>query len=876
MNPRFNYLTGNDPLAKQRMFDVVDLNGTAKNFGRQNQAVQFPTDINKSVASGGLTIDANQPKPGTPDFVKALIGAAKQTLGDVKIGIKDVQEGVRNTPVLNTAVDLTKGLVHGLMKSGASVAATLANKPEITAQDLGISQKTYENIYGKGNIKSISTRIAEGEQVAANLGIPTKGPFGTNPALASSFGVILGITGLDFSGVGGEEQLAEKLLKETSPEITAKLLSKIGVSEELISKYAKVFAEAKSPEDISHGIKSLIFDSIPEETKLAQKGVGAVSEATSTEAQLAQQASTEASQQLPNQVLESTAQQTVPQAGEALAQTVPPTPKKSIVNDLGGAVGRLSEAIKSSALPARGELDAAYTAERARRTAALASVQESGGSLGQQLGTLKGELATPAQKSFEKVNLIEQDVKNLFKMAIDNPNASVYEKLNTQIALSKVLNGVIPTRSELSLLQDTYGMDLVNSILEKQSTGQKVLAGLGQLINLPRSIMSSFDMSAPFRQGLALLSHPKAFGEAFVTMFKQFGSEEAFKAVNQGIKMMPDYGLMKEGKLALTDVGRVMSDREEAFMSNWAEKIPGVGRVVRASGRAYTGFLNKLRADVFTEIINGVRASGRELKPELVSEIADFVNVASGRGSKLFGHVPIGNTGPLLNGLFFSPRLMASRTTLLNPIKYVTADPVVRKEMLKSLFTVLGSGMTMLGIAKMSGAKVGTNPTSSDFGKIIAGNTRLDIWGGFQQYVRMAAQLVSGKYTSTTTGKQFTLGEGYKPVTRWDILWRQIESKEAPIASFVTALLKQQDYKGDPVNVPNEVVSRFIPMMISDMYDVYRDNPKLLPLGILGAFGAGVQTYQPKQGVFQSKLKTPINTPAVFKSKLKPFKSKLK
>jgi hypothetical protein len=37
------------------------------------------------------------------------------------------------------------------------------------------------------------------------------------------------------------------------------------------------------------------------------------------------------------------------------------------------------------------------------------------------------------------------------------------------------------------------------------------------------------------------------------------------------------------------------------------------------------------------------------------------------------------------------------------------------------------------------------DPRSTDFGKIKVGNIRWDIWGGFQQWVRVASQLATGE-----------------------------------------------------------------------------------------------------------------------------------
>jgi hypothetical protein len=976
----------------------------------------------------------------------SLKGLGMQTpifspLGNFEVG-KTAQSTPQTTNVNIDPLQIAIDIIHGTARSGGAVGLQLAGTPELPLPPEGtFENKVQKIIFGPETIKSLATRIAEGEQTAQKLGIPTKGPLGINPALLSSVLVVGGMVALDFSGVGGEVGLGDKLLKETTTEGASKLLSKIGVSEELLPKFSKLFAEAKTPEEISSHLQSLVqevksvippnlqplaqearkyksaeefvnskigkkqpvyhgtteviegdfkyplyltkdkayaehyatnksassittyakkgggekvyefypkdskrvldirkpehaqaienywresvsgqqvptktglpdwiegeslaqfieenklpFDSILVDEggivdfftqKIKHRGIGFVAinkNALLTKSQLTDfynqakgiSESTSKEAGMATKGIEQATLKESAKAGQLLPEHItPPTSEISsltpsvapIGQEVKGAIDRLTEAI-STAKPARGALEKAFTAERAKRTGAVAGIfEQAQGQKGyfQALGKLKGALTPAEKKSFELGgNLIEKDINSLFKAAQINPSLDVYEKLNTQTALTKILAGTIPTNNELSLLEKTYGSKMVEAVLSQRTTGQKVLEGLKQFANLPRSIMSSFDMSAPFRQGLLLISHPKAFGSSFLTMFRQFGSEEAFKAVQEGIAKMPEYALMKEGKLALTDVGILMTNREEKFMSSWAEKIPIIKYPIRASSRAYVGFLNKLRADVFTDIVKGARAGGRELDEKLVKGIADFVNTASGRGSKLFG-VPIGNSGQILNGIFFSPRLMASRLTMLNPVEYVVADPIIRKEMFKSLFTVLGSGLTVLGLAKMAGAKVGDNSNSSDFGKIIIGNTRIDIWGGFQQYVRMASQLISGKYVSSTTGKEITLGEGYKSLTRFDIALRQVESKEAPVLSFITDLLRQKDYAGKPINIPNEVISRFIPMVLGDLYDIAKSKPELLPAGLLGVFGVGLQTYQPQKfgsgGKGFGNLKAPL------------------
>lgn len=531
----------------------------------------------------------------------------------------------------------------------------------------------------------------------------------------------------------------------------------------------------------------------------------------------------------------------------------PPTPPH---DPPGSAVERVIAGLRE-ARPLQREQRAIYrdvrkqriAVARDARTAAIAAGKTQREAFAAERSALGGELP---KVHFNEPKLQESDIEELFRIASDAPDVSFFESVNARGALDKMLRGEVPQKAEIALLQKIYGPDLADELLAKRPFLHRMSdAGL-EVANLPRSVMASFDLSAPFRQGIVFISKPRRFSEAFRDMFKYAFSEKAYQGLEESIRQRPTYELMRDSGLAITDLGSIAS-REERFASNLAEKIPGIGRVVRASGRAYTGFLSKLRADVFDDLVKKATASG--VDPEELSrasfpggdrgtigqDIASFVNAATGRGP-LPG--AIGKAGDVLNAMFFSPRLMSSRLTLLNPAYYVTLDPLVRREALRSMLIFAGAGATVVSLAKLSGADVETDMRSSDFGKIRSGNTRIDTWGGFQQYVRMAAQLASNEYKSATSGRVRTLGEGYKPVTRYDILLRQIESKEAPIASFVTDLLRQQDYHGNPVDLPTEVADRFTPMLLSDMHELYKDDPSLAPLATLGAFGFGVQNFE--------------------------------
>lgn len=424
----------------------------------------------------------------------------------------------------------------------------------------------------------------------------------------------------------------------------------------------------------------------------------------------------------------------------------------------------------------------------------------------------------------------------------------------TDVSKRKIIDPVFAEelKKQAHIAQETpYGYQkvvetnkLLGMIVEKR--GKSKSDWINELSNLPRSLSASLgDFSFPGRQGIFLApSFPKEWASSFGAQFGAFAKQENYNALMDSIMKHPDFKLAEQSGVSFTDIRTKLSKMEEKYLAaNLAEKIPIIGRGVIATQRAYTAAANKFRIDVFSRIMKDYENLGIKPDKKLLEQTAEFVNSGTGRGS--LGKFEQAAT--FLNGFFFSPRLMTSRLKLLNPKYYVDLEPPLRKQALKSLFTFIGTGATILTVAELMGADVGKDPRSSDFGKIKIGNTRIDIWGGFQQYVRMMAQQITGEYVSSTTGKKLTLGEGYKPLTRYEIFLRQIESKEAPVFSLITDILKQQNFKGEKINIPKETAQRFVPMVAQDMYDLYKEDPGLLPIGILSVFGEGVQTYAPKK-----------------------------
>jgi hypothetical protein len=224
-----------------------------------------------------------------------------------------------------------------------------------------------------------------------------------------------------------------------------------------------------------------------------------------------------------------------------------------------------------------------------------------------------------------------------------------------------------------------------------------------------------------------------------------------------------------------------------------------------------------------------------------LKSIASWVNHATGRGSI---KALEGAMTPL-SALLFSPRLIASRLQLLNPIYYASLDPFARKQALRGATQLLGAISLTLYLAELAGADVVRDPRNSDFGKIKVGDTRVDIAGGLQQYVVNAYRIIKKETVSSTTGEVTTLEGGFAKPSRWSIAGSFLENKLAPVPRFGMDFGKNENFAGDPFNWQREGSRLFLPLGGVSSYEAYQTGgggPAAATAG-LGGIGFGVLTY---------------------------------
>lgn len=458
----------------------------------------------------------------------------------------------------------------------------------------------------------------------------------------------------------------------------------------------------------------------------------------------------------------------------------------------------------------------------------------------------KLSVVTPEQAR----NLIQKskDVRDKYKIMEGNndPDAT----MDKRIAYGRALNDLI---------------DYYDSLKPDSRT---LVDHIANIWNVPKSLQTSIlHFSAPGVQGWGMLSRKQAY-TGIVEMFKYFHDEENYQNLRSYMVSHPDYKYAKAGRLGLTDVGDKLSAREEAIQSSlvedantWLSDKTGLPNLVRASGRAFTGYLNYVRFNTFVDILNSAKAYGEnldletELGKKTVRELAKSINDFTGRGD-------IGiddkhrNVAPALSMIFYSPRKVAATVNMFNPLEYMKPDlsHTARIARIRQITGSLGITFAFLSFMSYLGHKVNWDPLSTGFGTVDINGAPIDPSGGNSTYVKLLSQLVANKVV-TSSGKTKVLGpdqDGRYPITRKDLIERFVRGKLSPTASIFadSPLAYGQDPMGHDFDAMREAKEKMIPLVASENIQYWHDHPAdasaLLPL-MVSMMGIPMRTLAPPQ-----------------------------
>jgi hypothetical protein len=527
---------------------------------------------------------------------------------------------------------------------------------------------------------------------------------------------------------------------------------------------------------------------------------------------------------------------------EVLATKVPEAPAS-----MENIMARISSYMLTTRIPKAIQKQLRHK-ELGRRVAIAAKELEKGGegAFPRAKRYLAGEMPSEFKPAMEILNPLErQMIENRIatfklwdgKKFVDLPYLT---KNDTWEAMQKILvGGKLPTDREVKLIQMVFGDEIAKALTKMRPFGQKAWEATLDILGLPKAFLASFDVSAPLRQGVIFAyAHPISSAKSLKPMFQALAKKKYSNEIYNSIITSKHADLYHRAKLYIAPIGETapkIGTREEAFMTRWASKIPGISH----SERAYNTYLNKLRSDVFNKQIDDIMRIGKyktksDIPIQQLENTAKWINWATGRGT--LG--PFEAYGAIGNILMFSPRFAISRLQVLTaPI----ALPGARKMATRDLATFFSGSATLLGLASLAGAKVELDPRSTNFAKMQVGATRIDVLGGLQPWSRFTAQVFTGKRKADSGNMS--------KAERWDSAMRMAQSKEAPWVGVIHDIIAGQTFigeqmTGDVENIAQQFRNRLLPMVIQDMWDAFdEEGLSGVPIAASGVIGATVVSY---------------------------------
>lgn len=414
-------------------------------------------------------------------------------------------------------------------------------------------------------------------------------------------------------------------------------------------------------------------------------------------------------------------------------------------------------------------------------------------------------------------------------------------------------------------------------------------ANLADVLNLPKALRASGDLSAGGRQGWFLSIPPSRWAIAARSFKKGVRSVEAmglkkgaYKALKRELTQHPAYrDMTAAGWIPMTSDSGELTAQTELFGSRFAGKIPWA----KYSEQAYKMNLDWLALSTFELYKKGIDKSSRDLRErhEGYKAAVDWINVSSGRGSYSgrFGKWYKEKPAPFLNVIGWAPGLVYSRFQLLNPYTYAQnlknpGHRVVFRKQMSEVFQSAGVLYLTAVLAKAGGALVSTDPDDADFLKLRFGTTRYDVLAGLQQVARLSLRI--GDYLRTKVTTDTSTEEGQKKVRKasseatttllrfgrtklgpvpgfvvdWWNDWVKVTGERHAPGEFITSFKEGNKVKGVADLAEDPIVSQVIPLFWADMVAAYEQGwrangnqgglehvAKVLPAGL----GIGVQDY---------------------------------
>jgi len=562
-----------------------------------------------------------------------------------------------------------------------------------------------------------------------------------------------------------------------------------------------------------------------------------------------------------------------------------PPPKESFA--------KLYELIKTAKVKEQiKEVERLYSVERGKKAAKIEEIFQGEKIKGEEAfktakGRLKGELVSEeAKQLFEpfRIHFKQAEIDEMFDYIHKYHFLRPYEKLHAAEALFDLLQGVIPQKARLAVLEEILAAklgrkgarDFILTLLSKESgVWGKIKGFLKEILYaMQKSLKAMGDFSAWFRQGgIYTITRPR---KAVVAMWQSIKgiTDAGFEELMTQIKNHPLYLSARDAGVEFLDPRKVLGPHQEMFASRFLENIPGIGHILQASEKNFDAFLNKAKMDLFADYWDKlVKAGANPAKdPYLLKRLGEVVNVFTGRGDLGV----LNKYAPALNAVFFAPRWTMSVLKLMNPFWYASLPGPLRKLVLQDVLKWVAANLSFLGVLyawKKANSipddqlRIGNDPRNSDFGKIIINNRiRISLWRGHEQLAPILGRLITFQRTNLATGEVTPLVPEKDPKTGSYYPWYIREArgvvnelawyarkKLSPSAGLIVDLYRgRHSFTGEPLTPDSILRNLYMPLVWDDFLDIVQHGGieagyGIPTVGTLASFvGFGVQAFEPK------------------------------
>lgn len=450
---------------------------------------------------------------------------------------------------------------------------------------------------------------------------------------------------------------------------------------------------------------------------------------------------------------------------------------------------------------------------------------------------------------------------------------------------------LIKLKADKLRLQEQYDKEIEKARLQNRTRREKWIDNIWDIWGITRLLQATGEFSFVGIQGLQQsVAHPIHAKEAFKIALQNFASESKSEKWLREIKSQEWYPELKQSKLAITEPNAKTTAREELFFSDYTNLVwDTIGFPIKLFSkkafdkwttlspfkgfeRAASGYLDTLRVLRFLDGKQMLEKNGITFNknPEAYKQMADAINTMTGRAS-------LGRAEQLsqsLTKVFFSPRNWASAIKTATPYALYHfgkmragaegfKPSIAQKMAIGDFAKFIGATTSMVALAAAyfnndddDETGVEFDPTSSDFGKIKIGDTRIDPWGGRIQQVVLLSRFIADS-VKKESGEIIPLGTRNKTPTKKELLIDMATNKLAPSASLLEKYLSTQtDSKGnkvtrygDPYEFSEELKEKIYPIYWGTINELLKDDATALD-GLLifyAFFGGGVQTFEKRE-----------------------------